>query len=247
MRRRAPSWAFHRARVCSAAVSDRGLILLVEDDREIASALALELEHERYRVMVESDGLRGLAAADAHDPDLLILDVMLPAMSGIEVCRRLRSRSPVPIVMLTARSSVRDRVDGLDAGADDYLAKPFSFEELLARVRACMRRNRRSLLGPRLGLADLRLDCDHHRVERAGHVIDLTRREFDLLELLLRHPGQVLSRETIFEEVWGYDFLGDSNVIDVYIGHLRRKIDMGFEPKLLHTVRGVGYTLRKPR
>jgi DNA-binding response OmpR family regulator len=227
-------------------VSDRGLILLVEDDREIASALALELEHERYRVLVESDGLGGLAAADAHDPDLLILDVMLPTMSGIEVCRRLRSRSSVPILMLTARSSLRDRIDGLDAGADDYLAKPFSFEELLARVRACTRRNQRSLFGPRLEVGDLRLDCDHHKVVRGGQVIDLTRREFDLLELLMRHPGQVLSRETIFADVWGYDFLGDSNVIDVYIGHLRRKIDAGFEPKLLRTVRGVGYGLRKP-
>lgn len=229
-----------------ATMADRGLILLLEDDREIASALALELEHERYRVLVEDDGLRGLAAADASDPDLLILDVMLPSLSGIEVCRRLRARSAVPILMLTARSSVRDRVDGLDAGADDYLAKPFSFEELLARVRACMRRGRRSLLGSRLELADLRLDCERREVVRADEVVDLTQREFDLLELLLRHPGQVLSRQTIFEDVWGYDYLGDSNVIDVYVGHLRRKIDLGFEPKLLHTVRGVGYTLRTP-
>lgn len=227
-------------------MSDRGLILLLEDDREIASALALELEHERYRVLVESDGLSGLAAADAHDLDMVILDVMLPTMSGIEVCKRLRSRSSVPVLMLTARSSLRDRVDGLDAGADDYLAKPFLFEELLARVRACMRRNRRTLFGPRLELADLRLDCDHRTVVRAGRLIDLTRREFDLLEFLMRHPGQVLTRETIFEDVWGYDFLGDSNVIDVYIGHLRRKIDADFEPKLLRTVRGVGYALRKP-
>ena len=222
-------------------------ILLLEDDPEIASTVALELEHERYQVTVESDGLRGLAAAEAGDPDLLILDMMLPSLSGVEVCRRLRRRSAMPILMLTALTSVRDRVEGLDAGADDYLAKPFSLEELLARIRSCLRRTRPSLTGSRLELADLRLDCERHEVARGGIDIELTPREFDLLELLLRHPGQVLSRETIFERVWGYDFLGNSNVIDVYVGHLRRKIDVGFEPRLIRTVRGVGYTLRAPR
>lgn len=221
-------------------------ILLVEDDAEIASAVALELEHEQYHVTVESDGLRGLAAAEAGDPDLLILDVMLPSVSGIDICRRLRRRSAVPILILTARSSVSDRVEGLDAGADDYLTKPFSPEELLARVRSCLRRSAPSLTGSRIELADLRLDTMRREVARGGVAIELTRREFDVLEFLLRHPGQVLSRETIFERVWGYDFLGDSNVIDVYIGHLRRKIDVGFEPRLIRTVRGVGYTLRAP-
>jgi two-component system, OmpR family, response regulator MprA len=228
-------------------VADRGLILLVEDDRDIASALQLELGHEGYTVLVEHDGLAGLAAADASDPDLVVLDVMLPSVSGIEVCRRLRARSTTPVLMLTARSSVADRVEGLDAGADDYLAKPFSLDELLARVRSCMRRRSRSLLGTRLAVGDLVLDSDRREVSRAGEAIELTQREFDMLEFFLRHPGQVLSRQVIFERVWGYGFLGDSNVIDVYVGYLRRKIDDGFVPKLLHTVRGVGYALREPR
>jgi DNA-binding response OmpR family regulator len=228
-------------------VSDRGLILLVEDDRDISSALELELGHEGYRVLVEHDGLAGLAAADTADPDLVVLDVMLPSVSGIEVCRRLRARSTTPVLMLTARGSVADRVEGLDAGADDYLSKPFSLDELLARVRSCMRRRGRSLLGTRLTLADVTLDCERREVFRSEEPIALTQREFDMLEFFLRHPGQVLSRQTIFEQVWGYGFLGDSNLIDVYVGYLRRKIDDDYEPKLLHTVRGVGYALREPR
>jgi DNA-binding response OmpR family regulator len=228
-------------------MADRGLILLVEDDRDIASALELELAHEGYQVLVEHDGLAGLAAAGTNDPDLVVLDVMLPSMSGIEICRRLRARSTTPVLMLTARGSVADRVEGLDAGADDYLAKPFSLDELLARVRSCMRRRTPSLLGTRLVLGNLSLDSERREVTRAGEPITLTQREFDMLEFFLRHPGQVLSRQTIFEEVWGYGFLGDSNLIDVYVGYLRRKVDDGFEPKLLHTVRGVGYALREPR
>ncbi len=228
-------------------MGEQGRILLVEDDREIATALALELGHEGYEVVVEHDGLGGLAAAAAPNVDLVVLDVMLPSLGGVEVCRRLRARSGVPVLMLTARNSVSDRVNGLDAGADDYLAKPFAFEELLARIRAGLRRSRHSLQGARLELADLVLDHDRREVTRGGHPVELTSREFDLLEFMLRHPGQVLTREAIFEQVWGYGYLGDSNVIDVYIMYLRRKIDDGFEPRLLHTVRGVGYTLRTPR
>jgi DNA-binding response OmpR family regulator len=221
--------------------------LLVEDDREIASALALELTHEGYRVLTAHDGLAGLRAASETEPDLVVLDIMLPGVSGIEVSRRLRSRSTTPILMLTARASVRDRVDGLEAGADDYLIKPFSLEEFLARVAACIRRFRRSLAGARLELADLVLDTQRHEVTRSGEPVELTQREFEVLELLLRHAGIVLSRQAIFEQVWGYEHLGDSNLIDVYIGRLRRKIDNGFDTKLVHTIRGVGYALRSPR
>ena len=219
-----------------------GRILVVEDEREIASALAAELDHSGYSVRVEHDGLPALAAAREWNPDL-----RLPALDGLEVCRRLRSSSPVPILILTARDSVAERVAGLDAGADDYLTKPFSLDELLARVRAGLRRGRLREAGDRLEAADLVLDARTREVTRAGRLVELTPREFDLLEFLLRNRGQALSRQQIFSEVWGYDYLGDSNVIDVYIRGLRRKVDEGFEPRLIQTVRGVGYSLRTPR
>jgi DNA-binding response OmpR family regulator len=222
----------------------RPVVLLVEDDREIARALSLELGHEGYDVQTERNGLDGLRVASTDHVDLVLLDVMLPDIDGIEVCRRLRARSGVPILMLTARAAVGDRVDGLDAGADDYLAKPFSLEELLARVRAALRRGHAPLGGPRLELVDLWLDGDRREAGRGEQLIALTPREFDLLEFLLRNQGQALTRRTIFENVWGYDFLGDSNVIDVYIACLRRKVDDDFEPKHVQTILGIGYSVR---
>jgi DNA-binding response OmpR family regulator len=219
-------------------------VLVVEDQQEIAAALAAELEHSGYDVRVEHDGLPALAAAREWNPDLVLLDLKLPSLDGIEVCRRLRESSSVPIVMLTARDSVADRVGGLDAGADDYLTKPFSLDELLARVRAALRRSGQATSGAVLSAADLSLDTRTREVSRAGLQIELTAREFDLLEFLLRHVNHVLGRQQIFSNVWGYDFLGDSNVIDVYVRALRRKIDEPFETKLIRTVRGVGYVLR---
>ncbi len=222
-------------------------VLLVEDEREIAGALASELRHSGYEVRVEHAGMPALAAAREWKPDLVVLDLRLPDLDGLEVCRRIRAGSNVPILILTARDSVAERVRGLDAGADDYLTKPFSLDELLARVRAALRRAHLVAAGERLELGDLTLDARTREVTRSGRALELTAREFDLLEFLLRHAGQVLAREQIFSEVWGYDFLGESNVIDVYIRALRQKIDAGFEPKLIQTVRGVGYALREPR
>ncbi len=219
---------------------------MVEDDREIASALAAEFGHSGYAVRVEHDGLPALVTAREWSPDVVVLDLQLPTVDGLEVCRRLRGDSEVQILMLTARDSVPERVNGLDAGADDYMTKPFSLEELLARVRAALRRSR-GRGGDRLEVADLVLDLGAHQVTRAEQPIELTAREFDLLEYLMRNTGQVLTRTQIFSEVWGYDYLGESNVIDVYIRALRQKVDAGFKPRLIETVRGVGYTLRAPQ
>jgi DNA-binding response OmpR family regulator len=221
-------------------------ILVVEDDPELASPLAAELRHCGHDVRIEDDGLAALALARGWEPDLVVLDLRLPTLDGLEVCRRLRASSAVPILILTARDGVSDRVAGLDAGADDYLTKPFSFEELLARVRAALRRGRLATERPSQ-VGDLVLDPRSREVGRAGTPIELTAREFDLLEFLVRNEGSVLSRQQIFSEVWGYDYLGDSNVIDVYIRALRKKVDEPFEPKLIQTVRGVGYVLRRPR
>jgi DNA-binding response OmpR family regulator len=222
-------------------------VLVVEDDQEIACALAAEFTHAGYQVRVEGDGVPALAAVRAWDPDLVVLDLRLPVLDGLAVCRRLRADSDVPIVMLTARDAVSERVEGLDAGADDYLTKPFSLEELLARVRAALRRSQAVVIDDRLVVADLVLDTRTRDVVRGGRSIELTPREFDLLAFLMRHPGNVLSRQQIFAEVWGYDFLGHSNVIDVYIRSLRRKIESASRPALIRTVRGVGYALRPPR
>jgi len=204
--------------------------------------LRLELEHEGYAVDVASDGLAGLEKA-LKEPDLVILDVMLPKMDGLEVCTRVRAKSRVPIIMLTAKDRIPDRVSGLDLGADDYLTKPFSIEELLARVRARLReRHPRSNV---LETRDLTMDRDRHEVRRGGKNIALTAKEYALLEYLLLHRNKVHTRDELFNGVWGSDFLGDSNLIDVYIRYLRGKIDDGFDDKLIATVRGVGYTLRE--
>ncbi len=216
-------------------------ILVVEDDAAIGRVLQLELEHEGYRVELARDGLSGLERA-LKEPDLVILDLMLPRMDGMEVCKRVRAKSRVPIIMLTAKDRVPDRVAGLDMGADDYLTKPFSTDELLARVRARLRDKEPAVNV--ITYRDLIMDRDRHEVSRAGTPIALTAKEYALLEYLLLHRNKVHSRDELFNGVWGSDFLGDSNLIDVYIRYLRGKIDEGFDDKLITTVRGVGYTIK---
>jgi DNA-binding response OmpR family regulator len=219
-------------------------VLVVEDDREIARALALELDHAGYEPSIVTDGPAALSAMSDWDPDLVLLDLGLPTLDGIEVCRRIRAGSFTPVVVLTARGSVRDRIAGLDAGADDYVAKPFSLEELMARVRSTLRRARMRDEGERLEVEDVVLDARARLVTRDGRPIDLTPREFDLLELLMRHPGVALGRDRMLSAVWGYEFLGGSNVIDSYVRYLRKKLEGPGRRRLIQTVRGVGYTLR---
>ena len=216
-------------------------ILLIEDDAAIARVLQLELEHEGYHVDIARDGLVGLEKA-LKEPDLVILDLMLPRMDGIEVCKRIRAKSIVPIIMLTAKDRVPDRVAGLDVGADDYLTKPFANEELLARVRARLRE--RSPHTNVISYRDVIMDRDRHEVVRDGKTVTLTAKEYALLEYLLLHRNKVHTRDELFNGVWGSDFLGDSNLIDVYIRYLRSKIDDASDDKLITTVRGVGYTIK---
>ena len=216
-------------------------VLVVEDDGAISRVLQLELEHEGYEVESARDGLEGLEKA-LKEPDLVILDLMLPRMDGLEVCRRIRAKSRVPIIMLTAKDRVPDRVSGLDLGADDYLTKPFATEELLARVRARLRE--RAPQSNVIRFRDVVMDRDRHEVTRNDRPITLTAKEYALLEYLLLHRNKVHTRDELFNGVWGGDFLGDSNLIDVYIRYLRGKIDEGFDEKMITTVRGVGYTIR---
>lgn len=216
-------------------------VLVVEDDAPIARVLKLELEHEGYIVETASDGLSGLEKA-LKEPDLVILDLMLPRMDGLEVCKRLRAKSKVPVIMLTAKDRIPDRVAGLDLGADDYLTKPFATEELLARVRARLRE--RAPQSTTIEYRDLVMDRDRHEVRRAGRSIELTAKEYALLEYLLIHRNKVHTRDELFNGVWGSDFLGDSNLIDVYIRYLRGKIDEDSDDKLITTVRGVGYAIK---
>lgn len=224
-------------------------ILIVEDDERIANMLRRGLIFEGYEADVAHTGTDGLAKARERMPELVILDLMLPEMDGMEVCKRLRSAGDVPILMLTAKDAVGDRVAGLDAGADDYLAKPFAFEELLARVRALLRRavNRQTPTVPEVvKFMDLELDTGTRQARRGARVIDLTAKEYDLLHLFMRHPRQVLTRDQIFDDVWGYDFGGESNIIEVYVRYLRMKLEDDDLSRLLHTARGVGYVLREP-
>ncbi|HET9030873.1 MAG TPA: response regulator transcription factor [Candidatus Aquilonibacter sp.] len=216
-------------------------VLVVEDDAAISRVLQLELQHEGYAVETARDGLEGLEKA-LKEPDLVILDLMLPRMDGMEVCKRIRAKSSVPIIMLTAKDRVPDRVAGLDIGADDYLTKPFATDELLARVRARLRQ--KSPQSNRIEYRDVVMDRDRHEVTRSGKPVTLTAKEYALLEYLLLHRNKVHTRDELFNGVWGSDFLGDSNLIDVYIRYLRGKIDDGFEEKLITTVRGVGYTIK---
>lgn len=219
-------------------------ILLVEDEERLARFIELELSSEGYNINVAHDGLTGLTMAREAPPDLLILDWMMPGMTGLEVCRRLRATgSKVPVILLTAKDEVSDRVAGLDAGADDYVVKPFSIEELLARVRAHLRRNHEE--NPDLlQFDDLTLNRRTREVFRNGRTIELTAKEFDLLDYLISHPRQVITRDQILEKVWGYDFMGDSNIIEVYVRYLRLKLEENGERRLIQTVRGVGYVLR---
>jgi two-component system response regulator MprA len=221
-------------------------ILVVDDERAVRDSLRRALELEGYGVELAEDGEQALRRLEVDpQPDAVILDVLMPGADGLEVCRRLRSvGNEVPVLMLTARSEVDSRVAGLDAGADDYLSKPFALAELLARVRALLRRLGSDDSTDVLRYADLELDTGTREVRRGGDLIDLTRTEFALLELFLRNPRQVLTRSVIFERVWGYDFGPTSNSLDVYIGYLRRKTETGGGSRLIHTVRGVGYALR---
>lgn len=220
-------------------------ILVIEDEVAIARFIERGLIFENYRPVIRHDGHGGLAAARDEPPDLVILDWMLPGLDGLEVCKRLRRASDVPVLMLTARDDVSDRVQGLDAGADDYLVKPFSFQELLARIRALLRRNAPASRPEVLRFADLSLDTGTRRARRGERMIDLTAKEYELLELFMRNPRQVLTRDVIFDRVWDYDFGGASNIIEVYVRYLRQKGEAGDEPRLIHTVRGVGYVLRE--
>ena len=216
-------------------------VLIVEDDAQILRVLELELKHEGYEVETARDGLAGLERA-LKEPDLVVLDLMLPKLDGMEVCARIRAKSNVPIIMLTAKDRIPDRVAGLDRGADDYITKPFSIEELLARIRARLRdRDPKDNI---LAAKDLTMDRDRHEVQRGGTSVALTAKEYALLEYLLLHRNKVHTRDELFNGVWGSDFLGDSNLIDVYIRYLRGKIDDGHDDKLIQTVRGVGYALK---
>ncbi len=219
-------------------------ILIIEDDEAILTFLRRGLAYDGYQVDTAKDGQTGLLLARDTPPDLIVLDWMLPGLDGLEVCRRLRQGGPVPILMLTARDTVNDRVQGLDAGADDYMVKPFNLDELLARIRALLRRTQPNR--PKVyQFSDLTLDTGTRQALRNDRVIDLTAKEYELLELFMRHPRQVLTREMIYDDVWGYDFGGESNIIEVYVRYLRQKLEIPGEPRLIHTVRGMGYVLRE--
>ena len=223
-------------------------ILIVEDEEKIARFLELELQHEGYSVQKAADGRTGLELAQSGGFDLVLLDVMLPQLSGLEVLRRLHKTSQMPVILLTARDAVSDKVSGLDMGADDYVTKPFSIEELLARIRGALRK---SVPQQGVSAADTQLFCGalvmdtaSRTVSYAGEAVELTKREFELLELLLRNKNIVLSRESFLEQVWGYDYVGETNVVDVYIRYLRSKLDDRYGVQLIETVRGVGYVMR---
>ena len=222
-------------------------ILIVEDEKKIARFLELELKHEGYDVLTAFDGRSGLETALAEEPDLLILDLMLPELSGIEVCRRLRHSSDVPIIMLTAKDDVSDKVMGLDMGADDYVTKPFAIEELLARIRVALKKRRNKdenalqQTDHILKVGSVSLDTASWQTKVKGHAVSLTKKEFDTLKYLMERKGTAVTRDQLMNEVWGYDYIGDSNIVDVYIRYLRHKIDDQFGIKTIHTIRSVGY------
>ena len=222
-------------------------ILIIEDEEKIARFTELELVHEGYEVVKSGDGREGLELAEGGGFSLVLLDIMLPGLNGLEVLRRLRKSSDVPVIMLTARDAVMDKVSGLDMGADDYVTKPFAIEELLARIRLVLRRRAASAgAGPsdQLVCGDLSLSPGRHEVRFRGDIIDLTSREFDLLKTLLENKNIVLSRDSLMTRVWGYDYMGETNVVDVYVRYLRSKIDEGYGQSVIQTVRGVGYVIK---
>lgn len=226
---------------------NKGKILVVEDEKKIARVLSLELEYEGYEVKVKDTGMSGLQALEEESFDLVLLDVMLPELSGLEVLRRVRkTNTATPIILITARGSVPDKVSGLDLGANDYITKPFDIEELLARIRAQLRLNihAQEEKETELSIADLTVNEKTRDIQRAGQMLELTPREFDLLVHLLKHQQQVLTRDQLLTAVWGFDYFGDTNVVDVYIRYLRKKVDYPFEKQLIHTVRGVGYVMK---
>ena len=220
-------------------------ILIVEDEAEIADYLRRGLIFEGFAVEVAGDGQSALAVSRDRPPDLVILDLMLPGLDGLEVARRLRAVDNLPIIMLTARDAVADRVAGLESGADDYMIKPFAFEELLARIRVQLRRREAQATAEMLRFGPLSLNVAAHEARVDDRRVDFTAKEFDLLELFLRHPNQVLTREVLYDRIWGYDFGGESNVLEVYVRALRQKLEAGGAPRLIQTVRGVGYILRE--
>ena len=235
-------------------IDKTGKILLVEDEEKMARLVELELQHEGYEVTKVFDGVAGLAQAESGGFDLVLLDVMLPGLSGMEVLRRLRRSSDVPVILLTARDAVMDKVSGLDTGADDYITKPFAIEELLARIRAALRKGAadgaRDADRPKDRIltaagGELTLDVNRHEVKVQGEAVELTLREFSLLQYLLENKGSVINRDTLLERVWGYDYVGETNAVDVYVRFIRGKIDERFGLKLIHTVRGVGYQIRE--
>ncbi|MEW6978002.1 MAG: response regulator transcription factor [Bacillota bacterium] len=226
---------------------NKGKILVIEDEKKIARVLSLELEYEGYEVTVKDTGMNGLQALEEDSFDLVLLDVMLPELSGLEVLRRVRkTNTATPIILITARGSVPDKVSGLDLGANDYITKPFDIEELLARIRAQLRFNinAQEEKETELSIADLTVNEKTRDIQRGGQMLELTPREYDLLVHLLKHQQQVLTRDQLLTAVWGFDYFGDTNVVDVYIRYLRKKVDYPFEKQLIHTVRGVGYVMK---
>ncbi|MDL2300527.1 response regulator transcription factor [Clostridiaceae bacterium OttesenSCG-928-D20] len=222
-------------------------ILIVEDEEKIARFIELELSHEGYEVEKTTDGREGLSLSEAGGFDLILLDIMLPGINGLEILRRLRKTSDIPVIMLTARDAVMDKVSGLDMGADDYITKPFAIEELLARIRAVLRKKSSNQVKENGSLThgELTLDSLSYEVKYAGNLISLTNREFALLKILLENKNIVLSRDTLLERVWGYDYMGETNVVDVYVRYLRSKIDEVYEKPIITTVRGVGYVIKE--
>ncbi|WP_394237586.1 response regulator transcription factor [Niallia oryzisoli] len=220
-------------------------IVVIDDDQKIASMIRRGLTFEGYEVLVANNGREGLMKILEQPPDLVILDVMMPGIDGLEVCRRLRKDGNIPILMVTGRDSVADRVEGLETGADDYLVKPFAFEELVARVKALLRRTENNIAKDYIHFSDLTLNLASHSAKRNGRLIELSTTEYNLLELFMQNPKRILSRDLIMEKVWGYNFKGESNVLEVYVGYLRHKLENQNEPRLIHTVRGSGYVMKE--
>lgn len=222
-------------------------ILIVEDEVGIVDFLSLELKHEGYSVDFTHNGLEALEKVEKHSYRLILLDLMIPGLKGIEVCRRIKTTHQIPILMLTAKADVMDKIMGLEVGAEDYMTKPFAIEELLARIRVIFRREQlKQLDDKKIQLSDLVVDLAKHEVRRQDQVITLTKREYDLLVHLLRNKGQIFTREQLLNQVWGYEFFGELKIVDVYIQHIRAKVDQPYESKLIHTVRGIGYVVKEP-